>query len=135
MRLVAHGRSFWWSENWAWNYFDFGIVLVALLEIATSFMFSSEESSGLSGLRVLRIIRITRLLRAVRIVRLMQFVRSLRDLIVSIMYTLQYLAWSCILFGVIIYVFGIIFTQAATDYLSEHEVSSEAGSQCSSTTA
>merc|ERR1719324_11695 len=105
----------------AWNYFDSFVVGIGLVETITDLLIADTDatSGGVSSLRVVRILRIARMLRAIRIVRLLLFVRALRDLIVSIAYTMRYLAWSLLLLVIIIYVFAILFTQAATSYLAQ----------------
>jgi len=70
----------------------------------------------MSNVRIVRIIRVTRLLRVLRVARVFRFVSALRQLIVSILGTLRALFWAMILLVLIIYVFGIVFTQAAKDY-------------------
>merc|ERR1719217_444474 len=76
----------------AWNYFDSFAVAIGLVEAITDLVAGTDATSGVSGLLVIRIIRIASILRAIRVVRLMHFVRTLRDLIVSIAYTMRYLA-------------------------------------------
>eukprot|EP00811_Abedinium_folium_P030382 NODE_4863_length_1837_cov_11.325731.p1 GENE.NODE_4863_length_1837_cov_11.325731~~NODE_4863_length_1837_cov_11.325731.p1 ORF type:complete len:452 (-),score=119.50 NODE_4863_length_1837_cov_11.325731:104-1459(-) len=120
LRIAVYGCQFWYSpSSWHWNYFDTFIVLIGIFEtsetLAGLLNADGSSSSGSSGLRVARMIRIARLARAMRVARVMNFVRALRDLVVTILYTLRSLAWSMILLTIIIYVFGIIFTQAASD--------------------
>lgn len=71
----------------------------------------------LSGLRALRLVRISRLVKVVRLARVLRFVMALRTLISSIIYTLKSLVWAMILLCLIVYVFAVLFTQAAGDFL------------------
>eukprot|EP00812_Abedinium_dasypus_P010229 NODE_385_length_1612_cov_119.231214.p3 GENE.NODE_385_length_1612_cov_119.231214~~NODE_385_length_1612_cov_119.231214.p3 ORF type:complete len:278 (-),score=100.00 NODE_385_length_1612_cov_119.231214:761-1594(-) len=49
---------------------------------------------------------------------IVNFVRTLHDLVLSILFTMRAMAWAMILLTIIIYIFAILFTQAATS--SEH---------------
>lgn len=62
-------------------------------------------------------LRITRLTRALRLERLLRFVSALRTLVHSIYVTLKSLAWAMLLLVIIMYVFGITFSQVAIDYI------------------
>ncbi|CAE7542469.1 Cacna1b, partial [Symbiodinium sp. CCMP2456] len=53
----------------------------------------------------------------VRLARVLRFVMALRTLISSIIYTLKSLVWAMILLCLIVYVFAVLFTQAAGDFL------------------
>lgn len=70
----------------------------------------------ISNMRILRILRIGRIARAIRIVRLVKFISSLKQLLYSIGQTLRAMVWSVVLLVVIIFLFGLIFT----DVVSEH---------------
>lgn len=72
---------------------------------------------NMSNIRIVRIVRITRLIRIFRITRIMRFVRALRTLVYSILCTLKSLIWAMLLLFLIMYVFGILFTQAVSDHL------------------
>jgi len=110
-----------------WNYLDLFIVLSSLAEVALDIVKYAQEASAegddeqdegisMSNLRIIRIIRVTRLLRLLRIGRIVRFISALRLLVYSIVHTLKSVFWSMLLLTIIIYVFGILFTQAATDY-------------------
>ncbi|CAE7426722.1 Cacna1h [Symbiodinium natans] len=59
--------------------------------------------------------------KAVRLMRVFRFVMAFRTLITSILYTLKSLFWALMLLIVIVYVFGVLFTQAVNDFLLEHD--------------
>merc|ERR1719313_2674880 len=84
MRLSAYGVRFWCGEGWAWNYFDFALVAIGILESVGTIAYMSEQdddeqsdtTNNSQSFRVLRIIRVARVLRALRVARVMHFVRA-----------------------------------------------------------
>lgn len=122
LRLAAERVHFFCSPNWAWNYLDVFIVLCSLWEVLMDIVLliagpDLERSSNMANIRILRIVRITRLIRITRISRLVRFIKALRTLVYSIMSTLKSLVWAVLLIGILIYVFGVFFTQVASEYL------------------
>lgn len=113
-RLLGAGCSFFYSEDWMWNYLDITVVLASLVEIiATSISATADGGqSNVSGLKIFRIIRLTRVVKAVRLVRIFRFVMALRTLVTSIAHTLKALFWALTLLSLIVYVFAILFSQA-----------------------
>ncbi|CAJ1400198.1 unnamed protein product [Effrenium voratum] len=130
LRLVADGRTFFTDDkSWVWNWMDFVIVVSAITEtsiqVVMALLYAASPPSGvesLSNLRVLRIVRITRLVRLTRIARITRFIKALRTLVTSIVFTLKSLVWALVLLFLIIYAFGIVFTQAAVMFLIEEEL-------------
>jgi len=58
IKLLSFGSLFF-IENW--NIVDLFIVLVALIELALSFMTVKQGSSGIAAIRLLRVFRILRM--------------------------------------------------------------------------
>lgn len=121
-RLVGLGPAlFFKGESWAWNCMDLLIVGSAIFEtlvqITLTLIYAGAPPNtgveSLSNLRVIRIVRITRLVRLTRIARITRFIKALRTLVSSIVFTLKSLIWATVLLCLIIYGFGIVFTQAA----------------------
>lgn len=120
LRWCAEGRSFLTTKH-LWNGLDALIVFFSLFEIVTELIASAEDTrvgvQNINNIRIVRIIRITRIMRIFRLARILRFVRSLRTLVYSIICTLKSLMWAVLLLALIIYVFGIVFTQATHDHL------------------
>jgi len=106
---------------------DIFIVLSSLAEAAidawqyvavenTSTEDSEDGGVNMNNIRVIRMVRVVRLMRLFRIARFVRFIRALRTLVFSIVSTLKSVFWAMMLLGIIIYVFAILFTQAATGY-------------------
>eukprot|EP00929_Paragymnodinium_shiwhaense_P014095 TRINITY_DN121986_c0_g1_i1.p1 TRINITY_DN121986_c0_g1~~TRINITY_DN121986_c0_g1_i1.p1 ORF type:complete len:988 (+),score=247.48 TRINITY_DN121986_c0_g1_i1:172-3135(+) len=116
-----------------WNILDFFIVVSSCVEVVLDVVAyieeqrAEEDDSGgggvnMSNLRIIRIIRVARLMRLFRIGRIVKFIRALRTLVYSILCTLKSVIWSMFLLLIIVYVFGIIFAQAVSDFAIEQAV-------------
>jgi len=98
-----------------WNAFDASLVFVSLLDLVIT-MSVADDDSG-SVLKVLRVIRVARVMRILRTVR---FVSELRVMVQMIISSMLSLSWILVILVALIYVFSIILTTGATDYLSLH---------------
>lgn len=104
-------------------------VVSSIWDIALDLIFLWDASSTgaanpdnpVSSLRALRILRLARIVKAVRLMRVFRFVRALRTLISSIFHTLKSLFWALMLMVLIVYVFGVLFSQAVNIYLVDPE--------------
>mmetsp|Transcript_37441 Transcript_37441/g.66555 ORF Transcript_37441/g.66555 Transcript_37441/m.66555 type:complete len:738 (+) Transcript_37441:84-2297(+) len=132
LRWIADGSNFLWSHrNWAWNWLDTLTVVASLVE--TTFTTIQrlgnqrmDVMQGVGNVRLIRIIRVARLLRVFRISRILRFVSSLRTLVYSIIGTLTSLFWAIVLLILIMYTFGVVFTQAAGDHLADKQSNGDA---------
>lgn len=130
LRVAANGRQFFCSEQWIWNLLDVFIVVTALWETALLVIEAGADRAGadregiggMSSVRVIRILRITRLVRVTRIARIMRFIRALNTLVQSIIFTLRSLVWAMVLLFMLVYIFGIIFTQAVSDAVNDPNI-------------
>eukprot|EP00930_Biecheleria_cincta_P033964 TRINITY_DN23503_c0_g2_i1.p1 TRINITY_DN23503_c0_g2~~TRINITY_DN23503_c0_g2_i1.p1 ORF type:complete len:807 (+),score=149.26 TRINITY_DN23503_c0_g2_i1:27-2447(+) len=113
-RIIAEGRKFVIGPSWRWNLFDF--VLVAL-QLADEILIhvSSDMESGFN-FSFLRILRILRLVRIIRIIRILRLIGELRAIVSSIMGSLKSLGWTLALLFLLVYVFGVYFTQLVLDH-------------------
>ncbi|CAE6942521.1 CACNA1H [Symbiodinium sp. KB8] len=130
LRLSVHGRSFFCSPDWLWNWLDIFIVATSLWEVSIDVVAgilgaAAEYGSveGMTGLRAFRIIRVTRIAKTVRLLHIFRFILALRMLVTSIINTLKSLLWALILLILIIYVFAVLFAQAVASYLADGPVS------------
>lgn len=126
LRISAERIRFFTSSMKRWNFLDIFIVTTSLFEAVVDIIAVlgrdsgnlSESGVGAAGQsRVIRIIRVARLLRIVRMARILRFVHALRVFICSIVATLQSLFWALALLFMILYVFGILFTQKCGYYM------------------
>ena len=121
LKLCAFGpREFFCSVNWGWNWFDVFVVTSAVFECFVEVATQDPQLSGSSSnLRILRVLRMTRLTRIFRVIRVVRFFRSLRTLVFSIANTLKSLFWAMLLLALIMYVFGIVFTDIVNNHILE----------------
>jgi hypothetical protein len=107
------------------NYFDLFVVTVSLIDVILTTA-STDLGADITYIRVLRIARIARLL---RIVRLLRFFRPMRVLVLSVLNTLKSLTWTALLLVTILFLFGVIYTQAATSFFTD-DFCNTAGRTC-----
>jgi len=123
--MFTEGGRFFLTTTWGWNVLDTLIVVISAVEVGLDL----QTDSGTTNFGYVRMIRIARTVRILRIVRIMKYFRSLRILIYSVLNTLRSLMWTLLLLVIILYVFGLIFTQSTTQYrLDEMAKSNEASS-------
>eukprot|EP00913_Durusdinium_trenchii_P020588 g19337.t1 len=92
------------------------VVISAWMEFALDI--TSQSSSGSNtGVRILKVFRFTRLLQGLRSLRIIRFVGGLRILVVSMFDATRALSWALLLFALVVYVFGVVFSNAALDSL------------------
>jgi len=128
LRIFAKGIKIFCGDDWGWMLLDGMIVATSLFEFIIEVVVSNDESDQanvLTNMRLLRILRIAKITRAFRIVRLVRFIRSLRTLLLCIGRTLRAMAWSAVLLALIIFLFGLIFTDICTEYLAQDTVDVE----------
>jgi hypothetical protein len=97
----------------------FDVIVVAISVFDNILSLSQDGSSQASGLNVMRTFRVVRLTRVMRVFRLMRFFRSLRVLIAAILNTVKNCVWVSMVLGMILYVCGILFTEAAKRQIKE----------------
>jgi len=129
-RSVALGRDYYCSKEWMWAALDVFIVATSLWEVFVDTWYAIvgdegglESFGGLTGLKAFRIVRITRIVKTVRLMRIFRFVLALRTLIHSIWHTLKSLFWALVLLLLIVYIFGMIFTQAVNGHVFDPDSS------------
>jgi len=121
IRVFAFGPTVFCGEDWCWMLLDACVVFSSLLEFALELPLHQDDSSSnaFSNMRLLRVLRVAKVTRALRIVRVVKFVRSLKSLLFCIGRTMRALAWSAVLLMLIIFVFGLIFTDITTEYFTQ----------------
>eukprot|EP00930_Biecheleria_cincta_P016154 TRINITY_DN13244_c0_g1_i2.p1 TRINITY_DN13244_c0_g1~~TRINITY_DN13244_c0_g1_i2.p1 ORF type:complete len:654 (+),score=113.70 TRINITY_DN13244_c0_g1_i2:135-2096(+) len=111
LRIFALRKEFFYHfTDWKWNVFDTVIVSVSYIEIAVASLLSGS-SSALTVVRILRIVRVAKIMRVIR------FLRKVRMMVFTILHTLSALFWSVILMLIVMYLFAICITQAASQHV------------------
>jgi len=121
LRLIADGlKEYLWSTEWHWNWLDVFVVSSSWIELVIDVLTPGTDGRGTnSNFRLMRLIRVGRLFRVVRIMKVVRLFRSLRTLVQSLVGTMKALFWAMILLFLIIYIFGILFTDAVLDFIIE----------------
>eukprot|EP00929_Paragymnodinium_shiwhaense_P015583 TRINITY_DN12369_c0_g1_i1.p1 TRINITY_DN12369_c0_g1~~TRINITY_DN12369_c0_g1_i1.p1 ORF type:complete len:836 (+),score=150.79 TRINITY_DN12369_c0_g1_i1:237-2510(+) len=116
LRLIVYGRYYVYSSEWAWNSFDFLLVLVSLQEMLMQFLPIDSTGINMSFLRILRVMKMVRLF---RVVRLMRMFRELRLIWNSIFGCVKAIFWAMVLIISVSFMVGVCFVQASTAHLRE----------------
>lgn len=121
LRLFAAGPAdYACGSDWAWNWLDVAVVVSSWTAIVIDLAYEGSDAGVSSSIRMVRIIRASRLLRILRTVWVIRFIGALRTLVASLVDTLRSLFWALLLLFLIIYVFGILFTDVALEYVQEN---------------
>jgi hypothetical protein len=115
LRVRAFGLRFILGTDRFWNLFDSFLVAQSIFEMVL-FVGNFKPNGSISFLRALRL---TKLIKTLRIIRLMRSMRSLRLILFSIMGFMGGMIWSMFLIATVLYMFSMIFVQAAAGYAHE----------------
>lgn len=126
VRVGASRCDYVVGKDWRWNVFDTLLVVLAIYDQLTMLFAQGTEyiNRDISFLRVMRIVKMLKLL---RMIRLMKMFRELRLILNSIFGSLRALLWSMFLLVLIVFIFGMCFLQATTEYIltSPEDISPE----------
>ncbi|CAE7555928.1 KCNA1 [Symbiodinium sp. CCMP2592] len=120
IRFIATGpKTYFFGHSCAWNWLDIMVVVPAWVEICMDIASANatEPGTGASNFRIIRVFKLTRLLQVLRSVRIVRFVSAFRALVYSVIDTTRQLLWAMVLLILIIYSFGILFTDAVLYHL------------------
>lgn len=114
LRIVAGGIHFFShrQKNMGWNYFDTVCVSSSIVSILIDIADPDGSSTMVSSLS-----RIGRMVRVVRVLRLVKFIPKLKAIVTTFWSTLSAMLWVLILMLMVMFLFSVIMTQAATAYL------------------
>ncbi|CAE7676307.1 unnamed protein product [Symbiodinium sp. CCMP2456] len=120
IRFVALGpEKFFCGPDCAWNWLDIFIVVPAWVELAV------DIGGSASNFRIIRVFRVTRLLQLFRSIRLIRFISAFRELVLSVIDTVRQVFWAMVLLVLMIYSFGILFTDMSLQYVESNPVDEE----------
>jgi len=107
LRLYAFQNLYFAMPGWAWNTFDFCLVILQLL----SSILCYTNDFNLDFMIILRLMRLTRVARLIRTVRL---VEELRTMVASISASTKNLAWTIVLLMGLIYCVAVCITEVVS---------------------
>eukprot|EP00437_Effrenium_voratum_P028819 CAMPEP_0181406536 /NCGR_PEP_ID=MMETSP1110-20121109/5322_1 /TAXON_ID=174948 /ORGANISM="Symbiodinium sp., Strain CCMP421" /LENGTH=504 /DNA_ID=CAMNT_0023528951 /DNA_START=33 /DNA_END=1543 /DNA_ORIENTATION=+ len=119
LQIFAFGlRSFLTGPSWAWNWLDILVVISSWIELILDLQNYSSTGSN-TGVRIVKVFKFTRILQGLRSLRIVRYISGLRILVYSMLDATKSLAWALLLLALIVYVFGVVFANAALDYMVE----------------
>jgi hypothetical protein len=102
---------FFCDENWRFNWLDFALLVLGI--------YSSVFEGLLPNFTWMRMLRILKLAKALRIFRLISIVKPLRAILKSLMSTVDTLAWSCIMLGLILFLFALVLVIRVASFFQD----------------
>jgi len=118
LKLAVLRLNFFTNADMLWNIFDLVLVMQATYDIIYEAAQSGNDEGG-GDLTWMRLLRLLKMLKMLRMVRVMRAFRELRLMLRSVTGSITVLFWSMVMLFLVMYVFGLVFLQAATAYLSE----------------
>jgi hypothetical protein len=115
IRIAAEGVVYFCGRDHIWNWFDFLLVALSVVEIA-------GMGFSLGFLRIFRTVKVARAFRAIRVLR---FFAELRIMVATIITSFMALFWSLVFLFVITYLAAVVFLKGAAVYLKTGEVDAE----------
>eukprot|EP00927_Polykrikos_kofoidii_P082304 TRINITY_DN814_c0_g1_i1.p1 TRINITY_DN814_c0_g1~~TRINITY_DN814_c0_g1_i1.p1 ORF type:complete len:785 (+),score=94.43 TRINITY_DN814_c0_g1_i1:97-2451(+) len=135
IRIFVYRLQFVCGEDRIWNIVDFFMVLSGLADIwvwvsspGNSSGDGQEKDSSSGMVRAVKGVRMLRLVKTCRIARMLRYVHEFKKMVFSLQASLMTLLWCVTLIFALLYMFSIVFTQGATDYLVTMSDSSESES-------
>eukprot|EP00927_Polykrikos_kofoidii_P083973 TRINITY_DN8737_c0_g1_i11.p1 TRINITY_DN8737_c0_g1~~TRINITY_DN8737_c0_g1_i11.p1 ORF type:complete len:602 (-),score=79.64 TRINITY_DN8737_c0_g1_i11:126-1808(-) len=104
IKIAATGWYFFVRDGMFWNWLDFILVFVSMLD---AFMHTHHTSDT----NVVRVFRVFRLVKTLRLVRVMLLFKSLRTMLDSLFCSFATLFWSLLMLFAVCAMFGLVFTQ------------------------
>jgi hypothetical protein len=116
MRLWVHGKFFFLNKDARWNMFDLLLVLLSLVDCASSWIARAEHSPGVSAtqIRALRILKFGRVIRAFRAVK---FLEQLRLMLELCMTSLGCVFWTLVMITIVVFAASLFFVQGVVSFL------------------
>jgi len=114
-RMMAQSLYFFYSNDWKWNWFDVVVVAGSFMEVIAYCM--ESHSSVLSTSSLLRVLRLVKVMRIVRALRSIVYFRDLRITISMLCEAVIPLMTFVFIMVMVFMVFGIFFTEGATEYM------------------
>lgn len=103
-------REFCVGPDYYWNFFDFMIVLAALVDMFAT-LSTGDMNSNNKNLALVRLVRLLRLTRLVKLLRIKAF-KELKLMIIGLFFGMRTLVWALFLFIVLLYILAVILRQS-----------------------
>lgn len=113
-QIAAHRKAFFIGADMLWNWFDFIIVFVAVIEILMSML--GQAGGSMSFLRVLRFMKVSRVFRMFNAMREFKEIRIMID---ALMGSFVFFVWCACMLGLFLSLFAIFFVQGMTGFMED----------------
>eukprot|EP00927_Polykrikos_kofoidii_P072482 TRINITY_DN68598_c0_g1_i1.p1 TRINITY_DN68598_c0_g1~~TRINITY_DN68598_c0_g1_i1.p1 ORF type:complete len:651 (-),score=98.56 TRINITY_DN68598_c0_g1_i1:36-1988(-) len=114
-RWIADGfTTFFRCSDKVWNMVDMLTVVSSMTELVLDL--AHTDPHVLVNTSLLRIVRVVRVFRVIRVIRVVLFFRELRLMLYSLVSSMKQLMWVIVVFSLIFYMFGLVFTWAVYEY-------------------
>lgn len=111
LKILALQCAFFVGPHWRWNVFDFVVALSTIVEFV--------GQNGEMHLSFIRLVRLLRMLRTVRVVRRVKAFRKMRLMLLAMLDSIQALVWAITLLLFVMFLFAVLFLQAATQHFMD----------------
>eukprot|EP00930_Biecheleria_cincta_P045533 TRINITY_DN31376_c0_g1_i1.p1 TRINITY_DN31376_c0_g1~~TRINITY_DN31376_c0_g1_i1.p1 ORF type:complete len:685 (+),score=118.42 TRINITY_DN31376_c0_g1_i1:22-2076(+) len=108
LRMCAYQKHFFSGNDYMWNLFDLGLVLLGISDMAVEIVGHGSHLRNAKALKMLRVLRL---------VRVFRFFKQLAALFSMVMNSLKQLLWAMILTSIIIFIVALTMTSAASEWL------------------
>eukprot|EP00435_Cladocopium_sp_Y103_P016869 s1943_g4.t1 len=121
LKLVVHRGFFFWNVEWAWNGFDFFLVLFSIVENLLSYevLFANQRSSDPVNLGFLRLLRLCKIVKILRIFRTLRVFSELRLMLDCVLGSLLNCMWCIVMLIFVMYIFALLVQQTLVGFLQE----------------
>lgn len=120
LKLLVHRAYFFWNVDFGWNWFDFFLVIVSVVENLLAYDLSpSEAASDPVNLGFLRLLRLCKIVKILRIFRTLRFFSDLRLMLDCVLGSLMNVMWCIIMLVFVMYVFALFVQQSLVGFLQE----------------
>lgn len=121
LKLVVRRGFFFWNSEWAWNGFDFLLVLFSIVEnlLASEVLFASQRSSDPVNLGFLRLLRLCKIVKILRIFRTLRVFSELRLMLDCVLGSLLNCMWCIVMLIFVMYIFALLVQQTLVGFLQE----------------
>merc|ERR1712085_189102 len=100
-KLALHRLFYFWSEDMAWSWLDFVLILQGLVDTFCG-------AGGGRGNTWMRTFRLLRVVKVLRILRVFKFFTQLYAIVSAIARSMMHLFWSILMFAIVFFMFSLL---------------------------
>eukprot|EP00747_Dinoflagellata_sp_TGD_P103453 gnl/TRDRNA2_/TRDRNA2_168967_c0_seq1.p1 gnl/TRDRNA2_/TRDRNA2_168967_c0~~gnl/TRDRNA2_/TRDRNA2_168967_c0_seq1.p1 ORF type:complete len:443 (-),score=83.23 gnl/TRDRNA2_/TRDRNA2_168967_c0_seq1:80-1408(-) len=120
LKLIVHGRYFFYNDQMKWNMFDLFLVSLAVYD---QIMVLISIESGAANMTFMRTLRMMKMAKMLRVARVLKSFKDLRVMLMCIAGSLMSLFWCFVMLGFVLFMFSLFFVQGFTALLQSENAS------------